>query len=214
MFAMQVIQAVAQTAQNAIAAYGSAAAIPLVGYIMAPVAAAMAVAAGMIQIAAIKKQQQASEAQGYAKGGFTPQGRVNEEVGVVHAGEWVASQKLLASPVARPLINALDYAQRTNTVGSLRADDVSRVMAPVIVPSQQQVNPIGVQPQSDAMTTAALAHSVATLAKVEKTMAKLNERLSEPFVTVNTVTGDKGIKQAQDEYEILMRNKSPKSKRS
>ena len=214
MFAMQVIQAVAQTAQNAIAAYGSAAAIPLVGYIMAPVAAAMAVAAGMIQIAAIKKQQQASEAQGYAKGGFTPQGRVNEEVGVVHAGEWVASQKLLASPVARPLINALDYAQRTNTIGSLRADDVSRVMAPVIVPSQQQVNPIGVQPKSDAMTTAALAHSAATLAKVEKTMAKLNERLSEPFVTVNTVTGDKGIKQAQDEYEILMRNKSPKSKRS
>ena len=111
LFAMQVIQAVAQTAQNAISAYGSAAAIPVVGYIMAPIAAAMAIAAGMIQIAAIKKQQQASEAQGYAQGGFTPQGRVNEEVGVVHAGEWVASQKLLASPVARPLINALDYAQ-------------------------------------------------------------------------------------------------------
>lgn len=54
MFAMQVIQAVAQTAQNAISAYGSAAAIPLVGYILAPVAAAMAVAAGAIQIAAIK----------------------------------------------------------------------------------------------------------------------------------------------------------------
>jgi len=128
LFAMQVIQAVAQTAQNAISAYGSAAAIPVVGYIMAPIAAAMAIAAGMIQIAAIKKQQQASEAQGYAQGGFTPQGRVNEEVGVVHAGEWVASQKLLASPVARPLINALDYAQRTNTIGSLRADDVSRTI--------------------------------------------------------------------------------------
>lgn len=54
LFAMQVIQAVAQTAQNAISAYGSAAAIPVVGYIMAPIAAAMAIAAGMIQIAAIK----------------------------------------------------------------------------------------------------------------------------------------------------------------
>ncbi len=64
MFAMQVIQAVAQTAQNAISAYGSAAAIPLVGYILAPVAAAMAVAAGAIQIAAIKKLQQASESNG------------------------------------------------------------------------------------------------------------------------------------------------------
>jgi hypothetical protein len=27
------------------------------------------------------------------------------------------------------------------------------------------------------------------------------------------VTGDKGIKQAQDEYQRLMNNKSPKSKR-
>ena len=212
LFAMQVIQAVAQTAQNAISAYGSAAAIPVVGYIMAPIAAAMAIAAGMIQIAAIKKQQQASEAQGYAKGGFTPQGRVNEEVGVVHAGEWVASQKLLASPVARPLINALDYAQRTNTIGSLRADDVSRAIAPNVV-STQQVQPVVVQAPTDNVASAALAQSAAVLSKYEETMNRLNQRLNEPFVTVNTVTGDTGIKQAQEEYDTLIRNKSPKSRR-
>ena len=212
LFAMQVIQAVAQTAQNAISAYGSAAAIPVVGYIMAPIAAAMAIAAGMIQIAAIKKQQQASEAQGYAQGGFTPQGRVNEEVGVVHAGEWVASQKLLASPVARPLINALDYAQRTNTIGSLRADDVSRAIAPNVV-STQQVLPVVVQAPTDNVASAALAQSAAVLSKYEETMNRLSQRLNEPFVTVNTVTGDTGIKQAQEEYDTLMRNKSPKSRR-
>ena len=212
LFAMQVIQAVAQTAQNAISAYGSAAAIPVVGYIMAPIAAAMAIAAGMIQIAAIKKQQQASEAQGYAQGGFTPQGRVNEEVGVVHAGEWVASQKLLASPVARPLINALDYAQRTNTIGSLRADDVSRAIAPNVV-STQQVQPVVVQAPTDNVASAALAQSAAVLSKYEETMNRLNQRLNEPFVTVNTVTGDTGIKQAQEEYDTLIRNKSPKSRR-
>lgn len=39
------------------------------------------------------------------------------------------------------------------------------------------------------------------------------ERLNEPFVTVNTVTGDTGIKRAQDEYAQLMRNKTPKSRR-
>ncbi len=212
LFAMQVIQAVAQTAQNAISAYGSAAAIPVVGYIMAPIAAAMAIAAGMIQIAAIKKQQQASEAQGYAQGGFTPMGRVDQEVGVVHAGEWVASQKLLASPVARPLINALDYAQRANTIGSLRADDVSRAIAPNVV-STQQVQPIVVQAPTDNVASAALAQSAAVLSRYEKTMSQLSKRLNEPFVTVNTVTGDTGIKQAQDEYDTLMRNKSPKSKR-
>ena len=71
LFAMQVIQAVAQTAMAALNAYSSAAAIPVVGYIIAPIAAAMAVAAGVMQVAAIKKQQQASQAQGYAEGGFT-----------------------------------------------------------------------------------------------------------------------------------------------
>lgn len=213
LFAMQVIQAVAQTAQNAISAYGSAAAIPVVGYIMAPIAAAMAIAAGMIQIAAIKKQQQASEAQGYAQGGFTPMGRVNQEVGVVHAGEWVASQKLLASPVARPLINALDYAQRTNTIGSLRADDVSRTIIGTGAVASPSPQPVIIQAPTDNVVSAALAQSAAVLSKYEETMNRLSQRLNEPFVTVNTVTGDTGIKQAQEEYDTLIRNKSPKSRR-
>lgn len=212
MFAMQVIQAVAQTAQNAISAYGSAAAIPLVGYILAPVAAAMAVAAGAIQIAAIKKQQQASESQGYAKGGFTPKGSKFQEVGVVHAGEWVASQEMLANPVARPIINALDYAQRTNTIGSLRADDVSRTIAPVAYSTPQQQQPIIVQ-QPDGLATAAIVQNTKAMQSYADTMKQLEKRLSEPFVTVNTVTGDTGIKQAQDEYDTLIRNKTPKSRR-
>ena len=44
---------------------------------------------------------------------------------------------------------------------------------------------------------------------LRETIARLNERLDEPF----TVTGDKGIKQAQDEYQRLMNNKSPKNRR-
>ena len=197
LFAMQVIQAVAQTATAALNAYSSAAAIPVVGYIIAPIAAAMAVAAGMMQVAAIKKQQQASQAQGYAEGGFTKPGKVDEVAGVVHAGEWVASQKLLASPVARPLIEALDYAQRTNTIGSLRQADVSRTITAPAVLAQSQAPMVIVQ-ENNAL---------------RETLARLNERLNEPFVTINTVTGDMGIKQAQDDYQRLMNNKSPKNKR-
>ncbi|MBO7608637.1 MAG: phage tail tape measure protein [Muribaculaceae bacterium] len=197
LFAMQVIQAVAQTATAALNAYSSAAAIPVVGYIIAPIAAAMAVAAGVMQVAAIKKQQQASQAQGYAEGGFTPKGRADEVAGVVHAGEWVASQRLLASPVARPLIEALDYAQRTNTIGSLRQTDVSRTITAPAVLAQSQAPTVIVQENK----------------ALRETLARLNERLNEPFVTVNTVTGDLGIKQAQDDYQRLMNNKSPKNKR-
>lgn len=202
MFAMQVIQAVAQTAQNALSAYGSAAAIPVVGYILAPIAAAMAVAAGAIQIAAIKKQQQASEAQGYSKGGFTRPGAVDEPAGIVHAGEWVASQKLLANPVARPMIEALDLAQRTNTIGSLKPEDVSRSIR-----ANDSIARIAEDGGSAALMVAAMAQN-------SQAVDALVDRLNEPFVTVNTVTGDHGIKQAQDEYSRLMDNVTPKSKRS
>ncbi len=211
MFAMQVIQAIAQTATSAIAAYSSAAAIPVVGFIMAPIAAAMAVAAGAIQIASIKKQQQASEAQGYMQGGFTKRGRRDEVAGVVHAGEWVASQALVNDPAARPLINALDYAQRTNSMASLRAEDVSRtITAPTLIAER-----LSSQGSLGATLRQALPTSTPTAQDntLGDTLARLARRLDEPFVTVNTVTGDVGIKKAQDEYEQLMKNKTPKSQR-
>ena len=196
MFAMQVIQAVAQTATNALNAYGAVVHIPVVGPTLAPIAAAVAAAQGAVQIALIKKQQQASETQGYSKGGFTRPGAVDEPAGIVHAGEWVASQRLLASPVARPMIEALDYAQRTNTIGSLRSEDVSRsITAP------QTVSRI-----ADGSPGAAMSANAGVL-------DRLARRLEEPFVTVNTVSGDAGIKRAQDEYTKLMNNKSPKSRR-
>lgn len=207
MFAMQVIQAVAQTAQNAISAYGSAAAIPVIGYILAPIAAGMAVAAGMIQIAAIKKQQQAAEAQGYSAGGFTPDGSSDEPVGIVHAGEWVASQKLVKSPKTRPIIEALEYAQRTNTIGSLNAADVSRsITAPMLLASTPQSPQVVVNQSTPNVVIEQNSEYV-------ETMRRLSQRLDEPFVTVATVTGDKGINKAQDDYERLLRNKSPKSRK-
>ena len=93
-------------------------------------------------------------------------------------------------------IDELDYAQRTNTIGSLRGADVSRSITAPMALAQSQPQVI-----------------VQESKELKAIIARLNERLDEPFVTVNTVTGDKGIKQAQDEYQRLMNNKSPKSKR-
>ena len=53
----------------------------------------------------------------------------------------------------------------------------------------------------------------AALAEYAMTMRLLKERLDAPFMTVNSVTGETGMKQAQDEYEKLIRNKTPKSRR-
>lgn len=208
MFAMQIIQAVAQTATNAINAYGSAAAVPVIGYILAPIAAGMAVAAGMLQIATIKKQQQASEAQGYMTGGFTPEGKADEVAGVVHKGEWVASQALVNNPQTRPLLEALDYAQRTNTIGSIKMSDVSRtITAPAVLAAHQ---PSGTPTiVNNTYNTAPTADNSA----IEQTLSLLNERLAEPLGAVVTVAGDHGIAHATDEYNLLLKNKSPKSKK-
>ncbi len=211
MFAMQVIQAVAQTATNAINAYGSAAAIPVVGFVMAPIAAAMAIAAGMLQIAAIKKQQQASESQGYAEGGFTPDGGKYEPVGIVHGGEWVASQKLTKNPQVRPLLEMLDYAQRTNTVGSLTSDAVSAMMPSTAGTTQSAIRQTQA-PVINIKTPDGSAQQPIDPA-LASAITRLTDRLDEPFVTVNTVSGDHGIQKAQSDYDRLMRNKTPKSKK-
>ena len=200
-FAQQVMNAISSTALAAINAYASASKI---AWWLGPVAAGLALAAGAVQIAAIKKQQEASEAKGFAEGGFTPKGPKDKPVGVVHAGEWVASQRLLANPVARPMIEALDYAQRNNTLGSLRPADVSRsVTAPAVIAGAA----------TDGQNERLMVAVAAALGNYDGTMARLTDRLNEPFVTVNTVTGDMGIKEAQDEYQRLMNNTLPKSKR-
>lgn len=195
MFAMQVIQAIAQTAQNAITGFGTGlqAGFPL-GLVLAPALAAMALVSGGIQIAMIKKQQQQAASTGYSAGGFTKPGAVNEPAGIVHAGEWVASQRLVNNPKTRPLINALEQAQRSNTIGTISSADVSRsITAPMATAS-----------------AASEAKTASNRDELATTLRKLNTLLEQPFVTVNTVTGDTGIKKAQDDYERLMRNKNKK----
>ena len=200
-FAQQVMNAISSTALAAINAYASASKI---AWWLGPVAAGMALAAGAVQIAAIKKQQEASEAKGFAEGGFTPKGPKDKPVGVVHAGEWVASQRLLANPVARPMIEALDYAQRNNTVGRITSADVSRsVTAPVVLAGAA----------GDGTMQRTMEAMVAVMARYGETMEQLGDRLDEPFVTVATVDGDMGIKRAQDDYQKMMNNTLPKRKR-
>lgn len=200
-FALQIATTIAQMAQNIVYAVGAGmqAGYPAALW-MIPTLTALAATMGAIQLATIKKQQQAAAVQGYSEGGFTRPGGKDEPAGIVHAGEWVASQRLLASPVARPLIEALDYAQRNNTIGSLRMGDLNMSA------------PAASSPSSSPAATAQIQQLAATNAMLMGAIAKLNRRLNEPFVTVNTVTGDTGIKKAQTDYERLMRNKTPKSK--
>lgn len=132
---IQVAQAVAGGAMAAINAYSSAAAIPIVGHVLAPIAAALAVATTAAQIATIRKQAEAQQS-GYYEGGFTPGRRYRRTAGVVHEGEFVANHKAVNNPAVLPVLRLIDHAQRNNTIASLTAADVSRAIAAPGVPPQ------------------------------------------------------------------------------
>ena len=96
------------------------------------------------------------------------------------------------------------------TIGSLRQADVSRSIAPAIYAPLPQ--PIIIQ--SSATPQEEINRGNIALHDYTAVIRQLKERLSETFVTINTVAGDNAIKQAKDEYDKLIRNKTPKSRRN
>lgn len=193
---IEIAQAVASTAMSAINAYSSAAAIPTVGYIIAPIAAGLATAAGMLQIATIKKQHQA-EAAGYYEGGFTGPGHYKKEAGVVHAGEFVANHNAVNNPQLLPALQLIDAAQRNNTVASLTAQDVSRAMgtgsAAVVAPV------VNVNADNELVG--------ASLDNVSSTIERLNEQLNLGIKSYVVITGPDGFDRKWSQYKKMKSNK-------
>lgn len=193
---IEIAQAIASTAMAAINAYSSAAAIKGVGWIMAPIAAGLATAAGMMQIATIKKQHQA-EAAGYYEGGFTGPGHWKKEAGVVHAGEFVANHNAVNNPQLLPALQLIDAAQRNNTVASLTAQDVSRAMgtgsAAVVAPV------VNVNADNELVG--------ASLDNVSSTIERLNEQLNLGIKSYVVITGPDGFDRKWSQYQKMKSNK-------
>lgn len=194
---IEIAQAIASTAMAAINAYSSAAAIPGTGWIMAPIAAGLATAAGMMQIATIKKQHQA-EAAGYYEGGYTGGNRYRKEAGVVHEGEFVANHRAVNNSSIRPAFDLIDRAQRANTVGSLTADDISRALgagasAAVVAPIVNVSNDNAEVRQS--------------LDGVNSAVSRLNENIERGIKADVSIAGRDGIDRKLNEYHRMLSNK-------
>lgn len=193
---IEIAQAIASTAMAAINAYSSAASIPVTGWVMAPIAAGMATAAGMLQIATIKKQHQA-EAAGYYEGGYTGGNRYRKEAGVVHEGEFVANHNAVNNSSIRPALDLIDRAQRTNTVGSLTADDITRslgqgsstVVAPVVNVNNDNTE---VRQSLDGVNSA---------------VTRLNENIERGIKADVSIAGRDGIDRKLNEYHRMLNNK-------
>ena len=194
---IEIAQAIASTAMAAINAYSSAAAIPGTGWIMAPIAAGLATAAGMMQIATIKKQHQA-EAAGYYEGGYTGGNRYRKEAGVVHEGEFVANHRAVNNSSIRPAFDLIDRAQRANTVGSLTADDISRALgagasAAVVAPIVNVSNDNAEVRQS--------------LDGVNFAVSRLNKTIENGIKADVSIAGRDGIDRRLKEYHRMLDNK-------
>lgn len=193
---IEIAQAIASTAMAAINAYSSAASIPVTGWVMAPIAAGMATAAGMLQIATIKKQHQA-EAAGYYEGGYTGGNRYRKEAGVVHEGEFVANHNAVNNSSIRPALDLIDRAQRSNTVGSLTADDITRslgqgsstVVAPVV-----NVNNDNTEVRQ-------------SLEGVNAAVSRLTQTLDDGIEVEVPISGRRGLHRRLQDYQRILNNK-------
>ena len=194
---IEIAQAIASTAMAAINAYSSAARVPFIGWTLAPIAAGMATAAGLLQIATIRKQHQA-EAAGYYSGGYTGGRRYRREAGVVHEGEFVANHQAVNNSSIRPAFDLIDRAQRSNTVGSLTADDISRALGSggggaVVTPIVNVSNDNSEVRES--------------LDGVNNAITILNQTLDDGLEIVMPIAGRSGLHRKLKDYEQLLDNK-------
>jgi TP901 family phage tail tape measure protein len=193
---IEIAQAIASTAMAAINAYSSAAAIKGTGWLLAPIAAGMATAAGMLQIATIKKQHQA-EVAGYYEGGYTGGNRYRKEAGVVHEGEFVANHNAVNNSSIRPALDLIDWAQRSNTVGSLTADDITRslgqggsdVVAPVVNVNNDNTE---VRQSLDGVNAA---------------VSRLTQTLDDGIEVEVPISGRRGLHRRLQDYQRILNNK-------
>ena len=207
---VQIAQAVAGGAMAAINAYSSAAAIPVVGHVLAPIAAALAVVTTAAQIATIRKQAEAQQT-GYYEGGFTPGRRYRQTAGVVHEGEFVANHKAVNNPAVLPVLRLIDHAQRNNTIASLTAADVSRAIAAPGVPPQ------GRTPAAESSATRpAMAQRRAqpdtvpadTVAQeLQQAIDRLNARLEQGIRSTVSIDGHDGVAYQLDKFRRLSNHK-------
>lgn len=192
-FKIQIAMALASTAQSAINAYSSAAAIPVIGFTLAPIAAGVATAAGLLQVAAIKKQHEAAMAN-YWDGGYTGPGGKYDIAGYVHKGEFVVTQEALSNPEIRPYVDIIDTAQRNNTVSSLKSTDFSTAME---YREKVAFSPLGSNGIRSKEEQRQNEYLLSVLSQVVDTIAILDKRFSKGEVYVkNYVKGKYGMEEA------------------
>ena len=134
-------------------------------------------------------------------GGFTPSGRWDKPQGIVHSDEFVANRFAVANPHIRPVLDLIDHAQRTNSIGNLTGDDIAAVAGSSGFPS-----PAPASRPREARHDAAPSVSDVVLLRTVAAINKLSRKLDEPIHAYTTATGRMGVNEAQRLAEKMNHN--------
>ena len=155
------------------------------------------VAKAALQIAAIKAGFAVVKGLigNFYTGGYTGGGAWDEPKGVVHSNEFVANRFAVANPSVRPVLDLINQAQRNNTISTLSAADISRVL-----PGANGGQTIVVQNDNPEL--------MRLIAECSQAVGTLHNRLKYPIKAITTVSGREGIDKATKEFESMNNNVS------
>ena len=128
-------------------------------------------------------------------GGYTGGGQWDEPKGVVHSNEFVANRFAVANPSVRPVLDLINQAQRNNTISTLSAGDISRVL-----PGANGGQTVVVQNDNPEM--------MRLIAECSQTMQMVHERFRYPIKAAVSVSGRDGIDQATKDFNSMNNNVS------
>lgn len=126
----------------------------------------------------------------FADGGYTRKGSKYTPAGIVHAGEFVATQEAVNNPAVKPVLDAIDMAQRNGTIANLTQNDISAIRG--------NNNPAS-SSDNNSKTNALIAECI-------KVMQKVKERFDEPIIAETYATGKHGTIEAAEKVEMMKRN--------
>ena len=204
-FKAKIITAIADIAKNAILAYQAAGGNPWLGAAFA----AMVTAAGMVQLAVIKKQYEAQKATGFYTGGYTGGSDYKKPAGIVHEGEYVLPHEAVNNTAVSPFLDIIETARRSNRLASLTPEDVSRA-----VTAPQAAAAMAGRTAAAALSTAAAAARTAnnttapvvTIKGGDQTAAavrRLNRKLDEGIESYVVLSGPQGLDKQWKRYQRL-----------
>lgn len=217
-FSVQIAMIASSTAEAAISAYASALKVPIIGPVLAPIAAAAAVTYGMSQVAQAKAARDAAKA-GYYYGGWnTPDGESpsgytggtdpREVRGIFpngqpyHGQEFISNHHLTTNREMKPAFDLFDAAQRNGTAGSLTRKDLVKALSPSGGYYSGGWNGSSFKPMSPAGND----NYAGSDPELKRQLTRLNDHLDKGINAPIYMHGDNGLARKFRDYNTMINN--------